>query len=495
MSDMGMEKANSKERVNKKAAQLGGKHAIVMINEIELSGRARQNYGDLNELALSLREKGQLQNIVLIKIASPSEGDDGHMKYYKLLAGGRRLMAMRKNLEWQTCSALIFDRDLTERERLEIELDENRVRQDFNWQEDVELKHRIHMLAVAEHGEKRGTSPNAPGVSIRDTAKLIGQSATQVSKDISLAKALEMRPDLFVGIKTKDEANKLIDSARETHKRQQLSMKASEIISAGSENRLKDLISRYITGDFFTCVKDVPDDSIDFIEIDPPYAIDLKIVKKFKDASSIEANGISNYNEVSAADYPKFMLDVLTEAKRVMRSSSWGICWHAPISWQPPISWQGVIYNLLLQLNLHPSFVIGHWIKPIGQSHRPESNLANACEDFLIFKKGNSTLSKHGRSNVFQFSPVSGMKKSHPTEKPIDLMQEILSIFSWEGSRILIPFLGSGKTILAAESLNMTAFGYELSPEYRENFVLRASEMYMTGRLQKKEEVEAKGEK
>ena len=56
-------------------------------------------------------------------------------------------------------------------------------------------------------------------------------------------------------------------------------------------------------------------------------------------------------------------------------------------------------------------------------------------------------------------------------------MQEIISTFAWEGSRVLVPFLGSGKTLIAAETLSMNAVGFELSTSYKEGFVVQASEL------------------
>jgi DNA modification methylase len=50
-------------------------------------------------------------------------------------------------------------------------------------------------------------------------------------------------------------------------------------------------------------------------------------------------------------------------------------------------------------------------------------------------------------------------------------MKEILTTFTCEGSKILVPFLGSGKTLLAAYESKMTAFGTDLGEEHRESFV------------------------
>jgi site-specific DNA-methyltransferase (adenine-specific) len=93
---------------------------------------------------------------------------------------------------------------------------------------------------------------------------------------------------------------------------------------------------------------------------------------------------------------------------------------------------------------------------------------------FFYAWKGQPALNKAGRSNEFHFSPVPANQKSHPTERPIELMKEIYDTFAFSGSRILIPFLGSGNGLLAANQLGMSACGFELSKSYKDSFLVKA---------------------
>ena len=71
-------------------------------------------------------------------------------------------------------------------------------------------------------------------------------------------------------------------------------------------------------------------------------------------------------------------------------------------------------------------------------------------------------------------NPLSGarskfdMKNTHPTVKPIKLMQYLCSLVKQPdgASYILDPYCGSGTTIVACKSLDMRADGFELSEEY-----------------------------
>ena len=54
----------------------------------------------------------------------------------------------------------------------------------------------------------------------------------------------------------------------------------------------------------------------------------------------------------------------------------------------------------------------------------------------------------------------------HPTIKPIDLMNHLVKLVSFEGQRVLDPFMGSGSTGVSAVSLKRSFYGYELEKEY-----------------------------
>jgi DNA modification methylase len=64
----------------------------------------------------------------------------------------------------------------------------------------------------------------------------------------------------------------------------------------------------------------------------------------------------------------------------------------------------------------------------------------------------------------FRRDSEKGVKRIHPTQKPVAVIREILAYLPegvvWE------PFLGSGSTILAADSLQRTCIGMEISPDY-----------------------------
>jgi len=93
-------------------------------------------------------------------------------------------------------------------------------------------------------------------------------------------------------------------------------------------------------------------------------------------------------------------------------------------------------------------------------------------------RKGNATINKMGKANIFDHAKTSSDKKIHPMERPDYLIQDILSTFTWQGAKILCPFLGSGNTIIAAHLQKMTCIGYDLSEEFKNSFSMRIIERF-----------------
>lgn len=73
----------------------------------------------------------------------------------------------------------------------------------------------------------------------------------------------------------------------------------------------------------------------------------------------------------------------------------------------------------------------------------------------------------------FVHSVQSGL---HPTQKNLQLMEELVKIHSNEGNTILDPFMGSGTTGVACQNLSRKFIGIELDPDYFDVAVNRIKE-------------------
>jgi len=67
----------------------------------------------------------------------------------------------------------------------------------------------------------------------------------------------------------------------------------------------------------------------------------------------------------------------------------------------------------------------------------------------------------------FRRDSEKGEKRVHPTQKPIQLISEILQHFKKVKSELILDlFLGSGSTMVACEQLKRKCYGMELDPKY-----------------------------
>lgn len=433
----------------------------VSLSQIEVGDRFRKDYGNITELAVSIKKEGLIQPLAV-------KEQDGEFPYL-LMAGGRRYTAC-KQAGISTIPVLVFDKHLDDLGLREIELAENIYRKDLEWFEKVALEAEIHKLQVAKHG--RAVIPGKAdaekvGWAKKDTAEMLGIDNGKLSKDLALNNIIERMPFLKTQCKSADEARKVIQKMATTAIKSDLSEK---VMARQSQTPVdiqrKELVNRFIIGDFLTLIKSIPDNSINVVEMDPPYGIDLNNQKKSEDNMNLQ---MGSYNEISAGTYLRFIDDCLSECYRVMAPDSWIILWFGPEPW-----FDGV-FQLLRKHNFEGLRMPGIWVKEgqTGQSKRPELHMANNYEMFFYARKGNARIQKQGRSNTFIYKPVPTRDKEHPTEKPIELYTDILEVFALPTQRLLVPFLGSGNTLLAAENLGIQGFGYEKSPDRKDGFTLK----------------------
>lgn len=434
-----------------------GKVAMVDISAIEIGERARQEMGDLQGLEESMNKSG------LIAPLAVKETNNGN---YFLLAGERRISVLLKN-KVESIPVRIYPSDISDVEIKTIELAENFFRKDFESYEYDNLVRETHSLQQEIHGEKISTLADAPGWGMKETAEMIGKSKGSVSSAIKRADARDAFPELFTKCKTQKDAIKVLDKLNEAVIKEALAKKIEQESIAPNKQQL---MNNFVLRDFFEGVKEIPNESMHLVEIDPPYAINIDGSGKGSSAKKDYAYG-STYNEVSKGDYPSFIQRLLASVYEKMAEHSWLIFWFAP---EP---WLEFIYNSIIEAGFNTHRMCGIWTKSSGQSKRPEIHLANSYEMFFYAWKGRPALAKPGRGNIFNFPPVPAQYKTHPTERPVELMKEVYETFAFPGSRVLIPFLGSGNGLIAAQELGMAGTGFELSKEYRDSFLVKTYKM------------------
>jgi DNA modification methylase len=440
----------------------------IPIEDIEVGERARQEMGDLEGLEGSMRALGMCQPICVKEQPTCDQP-------YLLLGGERRLGVLLKNGNGLV-PCRIYPETISEQEVLNIELAENFWRKDWEYWEYDSLVARIHAGQQEVHGEKISTAPDAEGWGMQETGSMMGVTKQSVSTAIKRNKARDAFPQLFDGCKTQKDASKVLTKLSEHVIKDEISnkIKAQKVGST-----LSRMMNNYITGSVFDHLSELPDNSCHLTEIDPPYAIALEATKRSEGESKY---AMDQYSEVAADIFMDGeegstwlgMNLLLKECYRIMTEHSWLVCWFAP---EP---WSEIIYQAIIDAGFSTTRMWGIWTKPgtSGQCMSPNTRLANCYETFYYAWKGKPALAKPGSNNEFQHPVVPAQSKTHPTERPVSLMKEIYETFTWTGSRIFIPFLGSGNGLFAAEELAMEGLGYDLSKAHKDSFIVKASAKY-----------------
>ena len=408
------------------------------ISDIYIGERFRKDLGSLKSLGESIQEKGLIQPITV-------------NENFHLVAGGRRLAACIE-IGLDTIPAIIrkIENELDHRE---IELYENIHRKGMEWPEQLRLTAHIHKLMQERHGDNW---------SQLKTAKLLGKSRSSITDAVELSEALDVIPEL--------EESSTADEARKKYKRVIEEVIVKEAMKEAKDKNQKKAIvwasDHYIVADIFKRIGTIADGVMHFAEVDPPYGIDLH--KKRKD----KGEHLKTYNEIDTKEYPEFIEATAKEIYRVLYPNAFCVWWHGP-------TWSNMVLGTLLNVGFKVDPIPAIWYKPGGGvTSSPNTKLARTYEPFFICSKGDPILRARGRSNVFPIPGVPPSKRIHATERPVDLMQEILKTFVYPGARVIVPFLGSGNTLIACYKEGMVGFGYDLSEEHKRGFLIRVAKEF-----------------
>ena len=104
---------------------------LISPETITVKRRIRKDLGDISGLMESLKTHGQLTPIII-------------NRDYELIAGFRRLQAA-KRLGWKSIEAVMIDKP-TERQKLEVEIEENVQRLDLSAEEIADGMARLEKL-------------------------------------------------------------------------------------------------------------------------------------------------------------------------------------------------------------------------------------------------------------------------------------------------------------------------------------------------------------
>ena len=209
-------------------------------------------------------------------------------------------------------------------------------------------------------------------------------------------------------------------------------------------------------GDAMDWLRSLPADHADTVCTDPPYGISL--------------NPMLN-NGASRAD-PKFMRIVnddapfvwwLREAWRVTKPDGCLVCfagWQTSDVFRQAIKWAGWrIRSMVVWDKERPG--VGDFSRDFAPQHEL---IWFAIKGKFRFQRPTEGR-EHARSVIRCKSP-RGKERTHPTEKPVDLLRHLVRITTPPGGLVIDPFGGTGSTGVASALEGRRFAGSELSGAY-----------------------------
>ena len=205
--------------------------------------------------------------------------------------------------------------------------------------------------------------------------------------------------------------------------------------------------SQILQGDCYELLKNVKDNSVDLILIDPPYQISRKSNFK-KNSSNTKFNKIDI--DFGDWDHEEINLEFLfSEFKRLLKDNGYVIIFYDV--WKS----QSVKYWADKFGFKQPR--VGQWVKTNPVPINSKKNyLSNSIEFFFTFVKGkNVNFNSEYDKGIYNYPICHGKERTkHPTQKPLNLIKDLILKHSVEGSIILDCFAGSGTTGIASKETN-----------------------------------------
>ena len=148
------------------------------------------------------------------------------------------------------------------------------------------------------------------------------------------------------------------------------------------------------------------------------------------------------------AKLPKFC----SELFHIMAKDSWVIFWDKTLTEYLEASGFSIVVPA------------GIWLVKSKTIDGP--GLSHNYQNFYYAKKGNPKLNKPNRSNVFNSSYV------------VEFFREVFRTFTKPNSRVLIPFAGSGKALIAAAYEEMIPIGYSMSKDLKDSYTFEINKTF-----------------
>lgn len=218
----------------------------------------------------------------------------------------------------------------------------------------------------------------------------------------------------------------------------------------------------------FTYLKTIKNNSVDLFLIDPPYE-----VSRDTNFQSGEETGRDTDRFRVSMDFGEWdkcftgLDEVCKEAYRVLKPGGTFICFYDV--------WKLTTLKDYFEKAKFKQIRLIEWIKTNPVPLNSKTNyLTNAREIAVLgVKGGKPTFHSEYDKGIYEYPICHDKGRFHPTQKPLELMKDLILKHSNEGETIIDCFAGSASTAVACIETNRKFLGCEISKEYFDKSIER----------------------
>lgn len=201
-------------------------------------------------------------------------------------------------------------------------------------------------------------------------------------------------------------------------------------------------------GDCLDRLKEIPDGSVDMVLTDPPYGIDFQSCR-IKDKGRRKPK-IQNDKQPFTAFIP-LVKRVLKPTGCVMIFTRWDV--------------QQVFVDAMGEADIAPNSCI-IWDKKVHGMGDLKRAFGSRYESILFHAEHDFRFQGKRPTDIIACQRVPASRLVHPNEKPVALLEGLISACCPVGGLILDLFMGSGSTGIAAANTGRSFVGVELDEGY-----------------------------